>query len=147
MPKVTGGKGDGQNPEQLFAMGYSCEHRILHVPDRSLECYCSCLPACMAFLACFLGALQLAAARADKMEIAEKARVTANVFLGHPSEPDVDGFGLRVEIHVEGCDDDAVIAAAHDVRVSYSRLSVRCGAMLMMGCVALRCSFARIAVR
>ena len=25
MPKNTGGKGDGQNPEQLFAMGYSCE--------------------------------------------------------------------------------------------------------------------------
>ena len=23
MPKVAGGKGDGQNPEQLFAMGYS----------------------------------------------------------------------------------------------------------------------------
>ncbi|EIW63212.1 OsmC-like protein [Trametes versicolor FP-101664 SS1] len=93
MPKVTGGKGDGQNPEQLFAMGYS---------------------------SCFLGALQLAAARANKMEIAENAKVTANVFLGHPSEPDIDGFGLRVEINVEGCNDDAVIAAAHDF-CPYSR--------------------------
>jgi len=24
-PKSIGGKGDGQNPEQLFAMGYACE--------------------------------------------------------------------------------------------------------------------------
>lgn len=23
-PKELGGKGDGQNPEQLFAMGYAC---------------------------------------------------------------------------------------------------------------------------
>ncbi|KAI0633216.1 OsmC-like protein [Trametes polyzona] len=93
MPKVTGGRGDGQNPEQLFAMGYS---------------------------SCFLGALQLAAARANKKELAENAKVTANVFLGHPSEPDLDGFGLRVEINVEGCDDDAIIAAAHEF-CPYSR--------------------------
>ena len=25
MPRAAGGKGDGQNPEQLFAMGYACE--------------------------------------------------------------------------------------------------------------------------
>ena len=25
MPRSLGGKGDGQNPEQLFAMGYSCK--------------------------------------------------------------------------------------------------------------------------
>lgn len=25
MPKAAGGRGDGPNPEQLFAMGYSCE--------------------------------------------------------------------------------------------------------------------------
>lgn len=28
MPKAAGGKGDGPNPEQLFAMGYSCEFSI-----------------------------------------------------------------------------------------------------------------------
>ncbi|KAH9858464.1 OsmC-like protein [Lenzites betulinus] len=94
MPKAAGGKGDGQNPEQLFAMGYS---------------------------ACFLGALQLAAARANKKELAESAKVTANVFLGHPSEPDIDGFGLRVEINVEGCNDDAIISAAHEF-CPYSRM-------------------------
>ncbi|KAI0358536.1 OsmC-like protein [Trametes cingulata] len=93
MPKVTGGKGDGQNPEQLFAMGYA---------------------------SCFLGALQLAAARANKKHLAENAKVTANVFLGHPTEPDMDGFGLRVELNVEGCHDDAIIAAAHEF-CPYSR--------------------------
>ncbi|CDO68967.1 hypothetical protein BN946_scf184782.g15 [Trametes cinnabarina] len=93
MPKAAGGKGDGQNPEQLFAMGYA---------------------------SCFLGALQLAAARANKKELAENAKVTANVFLGHPSEPDIDGFGLRVEINVEGCDNDEIIAAAHEF-CPYSR--------------------------
>ncbi|KAI0775806.1 OsmC-like protein [Trametes elegans] len=93
MPKVTGGKGDGQNPEQLFAMGYA---------------------------SCFLGALQLAAARANKKELAENAKVTANVFLGHPSEPDLDGFGLRVELNVEGCHNDEIIAAAHEF-CPYSR--------------------------
>ena len=25
IPRTAGGKGDGQNPEQLFAMGYACE--------------------------------------------------------------------------------------------------------------------------
>ncbi|KAJ3555250.1 hypothetical protein NM688_g2682 [Phlebia brevispora] len=84
-PKSTGGKGDGQNPEQLFAMGYS---------------------------SCFLGALQYVAARANKKELAEKATVTAKVYLGHPEE--MEGFGLRVEITVDGCPDDALVQAAHE---------------------------------
>ncbi|KAI0074390.1 OsmC-like protein [Panus rudis PR-1116 ss-1] len=92
-PKAAGGKGEGQNPEQLFAMGYS---------------------------SCFLGALQLAASRANKKELAEKAKVHTSVFLGHPEDANLDGFGLRVEITVEGCDDDAIIAAAHEF-CPYSR--------------------------
>ena len=93
MPRAAGGKGDGQNPEPLFAMGYA---------------------------SCFLGALQLAAARANKKELAEDAKVAVNVFLGHPQNPDIDGFGLRVEVNVEGCPDDAVIAEAHEF-CPYSR--------------------------
>lgn len=93
MPKVAGGKGDGQNPEQLFAMGYS---------------------------ACFLGALQLQGARAGKKELTDKAKVHATVFLGHPSDPNMEGFGLRVELTVEGCPDDALIQAAHEF-CPYSR--------------------------
>jgi len=92
-PKVAGGKGDGQNPEQLFAMGYST---------------------------CFLGALQLAAARSEQKELAEKAKVHSSVFLGHPTDPNMDGFGLRVELTIEGCDDDAIIQAAHEF-CPYSR--------------------------
>ena len=65
-------------------------------------------------LACFLGALQFAAARANKKELAEKAQVTANVFIGHPTLGP-DGFGLRAEINVVGCEDDNVIADAHEV--------------------------------
>ena len=65
--------------------------------------------------ACFLGALQLAAARANKLEIGEMARVHTNVFLGHPENPNIDGFGLRAEVLVEGCDDDSIISAAHEV--------------------------------
>lgn len=55
------------------------------------------------------------ASRADKKEIAEQAKVTANVFLGHPTDPNMEGFGLRVEITVDGCEDEALIQAAHDV--------------------------------
>ncbi|KIP05578.1 hypothetical protein PHLGIDRAFT_91930 [Phlebiopsis gigantea 11061_1 CR5-6] len=93
MPKVAGGKGDGQNPEQLFAMGYS---------------------------ACFLGALQLVGARAGKKEIVDKAKVHATVFLGHPTDANMEGFGLRVELTIEGCEDDALIQAAHEF-CPYSR--------------------------
>ncbi|THH26766.1 hypothetical protein EUX98_g7425 [Antrodiella citrinella] len=93
LPKVAGGKGEGQNPEQLFAMGYS---------------------------SCFLGALQLAASRADHGELVDTAKVNASVFLGHPEDPNMDGFGLRVELTVEGCDDDAIINAAHEF-CPYSR--------------------------
>ncbi|KAK7692513.1 hypothetical protein QCA50_004140 [Cerrena zonata] len=93
LPRAAGGKGDGPNPEQLFAMGYS---------------------------SCFLGAIQLAAARANKMEIGDMAKVHTNVFLGHPEDPNIDGFGLRVELLVEGCDDDSIISAANDF-CPYSR--------------------------
>ncbi|KAI0916428.1 hypothetical protein AcW1_008841 [Taiwanofungus camphoratus] len=93
VPQPMGGKGVGQNPEQLFAMGYA---------------------------SCFLGSLQLMAARAGKKDIAQNAKIHTHVFLGHPKDPDMEGFGLRVELTVEGCDDDAIIASAHDF-CAYSR--------------------------
>lgn len=65
--------------------------------------------------ACFLGALQLVASRAGKKNLAENAKVNTSVFLGHPTDPNLEGFGLRVEITVEGCEDDALIQAAHEV--------------------------------
>ena len=66
-------------------------------------------------IACFLGALQLVGSRAGKKEIVDKAKVHATVFLGHPSDANLEGFGIRAEITVEGCNDDALIQAAHDV--------------------------------
>ena len=30
----------------------------------------------------------------------------------------MEGFGLRVELNVEGCPDDALVQAAHEVRIS-----------------------------
>ena len=68
------------------------------------------------YAACFLGALQLQAARHGQKEAAEKAKVSAKVYLGHPEDPTFEGFGIRAEIIVENFDDDAVIQAAHEVR-------------------------------
>ena len=40
-------------------------------------------------------------------------KVHTKVFLGHPEDKEVEGLGIRVEISVEGVDDDEIIAAAH----------------------------------
>ncbi|KAF4620979.1 hypothetical protein D9613_000128 [Agrocybe pediades] len=91
-PKELGGSGNGENPEQLFAMGYS---------------------------ACFLGAIQ-AVARSmgpEKQAMAKSARVTAQVHLGEPSE--IKGFGIGVDIKVEGIDEE-LLKAAHEF-CPYSR--------------------------
>lgn len=50
----------------------------------------------------------------------------------------MEGFGLRVELNVEGCPDDALIQAAHEVRISQRSLF----ADLLDIC----CSFALIVV-
>jgi organic hydroperoxide reductase OsmC/OhrA len=39
MPKQLGGKGDGSNPEQLFAMGYSCTFTVLHLSKSNLSSF------------------------------------------------------------------------------------------------------------
>ncbi|KAL5528366.1 hypothetical protein ACEPAF_7502 [Sanghuangporus sanghuang] len=91
-PKTLGGPGDGQNPEQLFAMGYA---------------------------SCFLGALQLVAAKAGKKEAAAKAKIHTAVHLGVPEG--MEGFGVNVDIKVQGVDDEALIQAAHEF-CPYSRV-------------------------
>lgn len=90
MPKELGGTGKGQNPEQLFAMGYA---------------------------ACLLGAIQMAAGRMGKAESAKKAVVHTSVHIGEPKE--MGGFGLAVDINVEGVDED-VLKAGHEA-CPYSR--------------------------
>ena len=70
-PKELGGPGgEGNNPEQLFASGYS---------------------------ACFLGALKFVASQ-QKVKIADDSTVTADVGIG--ARDDGGGFGLDVALSI-----------------------------------------------
>jgi len=84
-PKEMGGPGDGQNPEQLFAMGYA---------------------------SCLLGAIQFIAAKKGRTGAAEHAVVHTSVHLGEPNV--LGGLGLAVDIKVEGVDGE-VLKAAHEI--------------------------------
>jgi len=90
-PKAMSGQGDGNNPEQLFAMGYA---------------------------SCFLGALQAVAGKMGKAEMANNAVVHTEVHIGQASE--MKGYGLQVSIKVEGVPDDELIKAGHEA-CPYSR--------------------------
>ena len=68
--QLGGGGGDGTNPEQLFAMGYS---------------------------ACFLGALKFAAGK-EGVKIPDDARVSADVGIG--PRDDGKGFGIAVKLTI-----------------------------------------------
>ena len=88
--EIGGGGGDGTNPEQLFAMGYS---------------------------ACFLGALKFVAGK-EKVKISEDTKITTRVGIG-PRE-DGTGFGIEVAITAElpGVEREVaekLVAAAHIV--------------------------------
>jgi len=90
-PKEMGGSGDGHNPEQLFALGYS---------------------------ACFLGALKAVAGQQKKTAAVQDAKVHASVDIGPVNEK--NGFGIAVKIQVENVSDHALIQAAHEF-CPYSR--------------------------
>lgn len=66
-------------------------------------------------LACFLGALQLVAGKKGKGEMAKNAAIHTQVHMGQPEG--MQGFGLQVDIQVEGVDDMELIQAAHEVSV------------------------------
>lgn len=90
-PKELGGPGgEGNNPEQLFAAGYS---------------------------ACFLGAIKFVAGQ-KKVKVAEDSTVTAKVGIG--ARDDGAGFGLDVELvaSLPGIDREtaqAIVDQAHIV--------------------------------
>ncbi|MGH8352335.1 MAG: organic hydroperoxide resistance protein [Pseudomonas sp.] len=90
-PKELGGPGgEGNNPEQLFAAGYS---------------------------ACFLGALKFVAAK-QKLKISDDSTVTATVGIG--ARDDGEGFGLDVALAIdlpgiERAEAEALVAQAHIV--------------------------------
>lgn len=82
------GKGDGTNPEQLFAAGYS---------------------------ACFIGAMRAVAAR-QKLDLPQELSVDAEVDLGPVGQ--AFGVAVRLTVHLPGMDEDAarqLIDAAHQV--------------------------------
>jgi len=90
-PKELGGAGGaGNNPEQLFAAGYS---------------------------ACFLGAMKFVASQGGHPKVPAETTVTATVGIGPRSE---GGFGLEValEVALPGVDKAAaraLVEAAHQV--------------------------------
>jgi len=91
-PAELGGTTKGENPEQLFAMGYA---------------------------SCLLGAIQFVAGRMGKQEMAKKAIVHTSVHLGNPADKESAGFGIAVDIKVEGVDDE-LLKAGHEF-CPYSR--------------------------
>jgi lipoyl-dependent peroxiredoxin len=90
-PKEMGGNGDGTNPEQLFACGYS---------------------------ACFLGAMKFVAGQ-KKLALSPETSIDASVSIG-PLAGGQPGFGIAVamQIHIPGMDLEAaqaLVDAAHMV--------------------------------
>ena len=89
-PKELGGSGgEGNNPEQLFAAGYS---------------------------ACFLGAIKFAAGK-QKVTVPEDSKVTAKVGIG--PRDDGEGFGLDVELQISlpGLDREAAQALVDQAHI------------------------------
>ncbi len=88
VPKEMGGPGDGTNPEQLFAAGYS---------------------------ACFLGAMKFVAGR-DKYSMRKDAYIDGEVGIG--PIPTGFGIEVTLNIHLEGMDQteaEKLVEAAHIV--------------------------------
>lgn len=90
-PKEMGGAGGpGNNPEQLFAAGYS---------------------------ACFIGAMKFVASQGGTAKVPADAKVTTTVGIGPRSE---GGFGLQIALAVSlpGVERDAaetLVSRAHEV--------------------------------
>lgn len=63
--------------------------------------------------ACFLGALQLTAGRLGKSDAVKDAVIHTSVHLGEAEQ--MSGFGIAVDIRVEGVEDEEVIKAGHEV--------------------------------
>jgi len=88
--ELGGGGGNGTNPEQLFAMGYS---------------------------ACFLGALKVVAGK-EKVKLPEDAKISADVGIG--PRDDGEGFGIAVKLKIsapgiEKAQLEDLVAKAHVV--------------------------------
>jgi len=88
-PKELGGNGDGNNPEQLFAAGYS---------------------------ACFLSAIQFVGSQ-EKVKVPHDTRVRATVALGSRSEGGF-GLEVALDVELPGLsfgEAEALVEKAHQV--------------------------------
>ncbi len=88
VPKQMGGKGDGTNPEELFAAGYA---------------------------ACFIGALKVVAAQA-KQKLPEGLRIESQVGLGKVGQG--YGINAALDVYLEGMDQalaQQLVDQAHQV--------------------------------
>jgi osmotically inducible protein OsmC len=88
VPKAMGGKGEGTNPEQLFAAGYS---------------------------ACFIGAMGFVASQ-QKKALPAGTKIDAEVDIG--PIPNAFGIAVRLNISLPGLpreEAEALVAAAHQV--------------------------------
>jgi len=91
-PKALGGDdGQGTNPEQLFAAGYS---------------------------ACFIGAMKAVAGR-QKLQLPGEVSITSKVAIGpHANKPGAFGIQVDMDISIPGMDRAAaekLVAEAHEV--------------------------------
>ncbi|OWQ84115.1 organic hydroperoxide resistance protein [Roseateles aquatilis] len=91
-PKELGGAGgNGTNPEQLFAAGYS---------------------------ACFIGAMKAVSAR-QKIQLPAEVSITSDVSIGpHADKPGAFGIAVAMKISVPGMDRsqlETLVATAHEV--------------------------------
>lgn len=87
-PKEMGGKGDGTNPESLFAAGYS---------------------------ACFIGAIK-AVARGQKIDVPADVKIDASVAIGPIAVG--FGISADLKVHIPGMDlaaAEKLVEAAHQV--------------------------------
>ena len=60
-----------------------------------------------------MASIQVAATRAGKKEVGERAVVNADVSIGRTKE--VPGLGIQVVLRIEGVEDQAILDAAHEV--------------------------------
>lgn len=72
------------------------------------------------YAGCFLGALQLCAKKAGK----DASGATVEVLTGIGPADSAEGFALNIELKISGFNDEAVVNAAHQVRVEV--LCCRC---------------------
>ncbi|KCZ46798.1 organic hydroperoxide resistance protein [Hyphomonas pacifica] len=89
-PKELGGSGNGNNPEEIFAVGYA---------------------------ACFIGAMKAVASKSEYLKLPADAKATATVGIGPYSE---GGYGLKVSLDVslpglEKAAAEELVQKAHEV--------------------------------